>query len=70
MTTAVSNVASYRHPEGTLIEVVATPEAMDARVAEIVAEAVSDGSAGTMALPTGGTPIGLYRLLSQRPRRG
>lgn len=65
MTAAEGKVARYRHPDGPLIEVVATPEALDARATEIVADAITDGSAGTLALPTGSTPIGLYRLMSQ-----
>ena len=64
MTAAVGNVASYRHPDGPEVEVVATPEALDARAAEIVTNAITEGVAGTIALPTGSTPIGLYRLLS------
>jgi glucosamine-6-phosphate deaminase len=60
----------YRHPEGPTVEVVADAEAMDARAAELVAGAIRDGSAGTIALPTGGTPVALYRRLSDEIRAG
>ncbi len=63
-------VGRYRHPEGPVIEVVADASAMDARAAELVGQAIADGSAGTIALPTGSTPIELYRRLSDEVRAG
>ena len=60
----------YRHPEGPIVEVVADADAMDTRAAELVGGAISDGSAGTIALPTGSTPVNLYRLLSDEVRAG
>ncbi len=58
------NMTRYRHPDGPMIEVVETGDDLDRRAAQIVADAISDGSAGTIALPTGSTPVGLYRLLT------
>ncbi|HEV2528634.1 MAG TPA: glucosamine-6-phosphate deaminase [Thermomicrobiales bacterium] len=49
---------------------VADAEAMDARAAELVGRAIADGSAGTVAFPTGSTPINLYRRLSDEVRAG
>ncbi len=69
--TAPSDIrTTYRHPEGPTVEIVPSPTAMDRRATEIVADAVVGGTAGTIALPTGGTPVGLYRLLSERIRSG
>ncbi len=70
MTAAADQSTTWRHPEGALIEIVPTAEALDARAADRVATAIGDGSAGTLALPTGSTPVGLYRLLSERVRSG
>ncbi len=70
MTATTPSRTTFLHPEGPIIEIVPSPEDMDERAAEIVAGAVSGGNAGTMALPTGGTPVGLYRLLSERIRSG
>lgn len=61
---------TYLHPEGPIVEIVRSPDDMDRRAADIVANAVVGGKAGTIALPTGGTPVGLYRLLSERIRSG
>ena len=70
MTAPADQSTTWRHPDGAMIEIVPTAEALDARAADLVAAAVGDGSAGTLALPTGSTPIGLYRLLSERVRSG
>lgn len=70
MTAAADQSTTWRHPDGALIEIVPSADALDARAADVVATAVGDGSAGTLALPTGSTPIGLYRLLTERVRAG
>lgn len=70
MTVAADHRTTWRHPDGPLIEIVPSAEALDARAADVVATAIADGTAGTLALPTGSTPIGLYGLLSERIRAG
>lgn len=70
MTATTPSRTTFLHPEGPIIEIVPSPEDMDQRAAEIVVDAVSGGNAGTIALPTGGTPVGLYRILSERIRSG
>ena len=70
MTRTTPDRTTFLHPEGPLIEIVPSPEDLDVRAAEIVVNAIGDGNAGTIALPTGGTPVGLYRLLSEQINSG
>lgn len=70
MTAVAQHGTAWRHPEGPLVEIVPSAEALDARAADAVATAIGNGTAGTIALPTGSTPVGLYRLLSERVSAG
>ena len=66
MTSTEKPRATFLHPEGPIIEIVASATALDDRAAHVITVAVTAGKAGTIALPTGATPIGLYHILSER----
>ncbi len=66
MTSAEQTRATFRHPEGPTVEIVPKATALDDRAADFVAGAIAAGKAGTIALPTGSTPVGLYHILCER----